>query len=141
MDDALTELATRLRSSVARLQRRLRASASGPTSPAAMSILGLLDKHESLSLGELANLELVRPPTITPVVRSLEAQGFLTRVPDPSDRRSIRVRLTPAGRRELEANRRRRTQFLEQRLLRLSPAERARALELVRFLESLTEES
>ena len=141
MDDALTDLAARLRSSVARLQRRLRTSASGGVSPAAMSILGLLDKHESLTLGELATLELVRPPSITPLVRGLEAQGYLTRVPDTSDRRSVRVTMTAAGRRELEANRRRRTQFLEQKLLALSPAERATALELVAFLESLIEES
>ena len=141
MDDALTDLAARLRSSVARLQRRLRASASGNVSPAAMSILGLLDKNESLTLGELATLELVRPPSITPLVRGLEARGYLTRVPDAIDRRSIRVTMTAAGRRELEANRRRRTQFLEQKLLALSPAERATALELVAFLESLIEES
>lgn len=141
MDDALTDLAARLRSSVARLQRRLRASASGGVSPAAMSILGLLDKHESLTLGELATLELVRPPSITPLVRGLEAQGYLTRVPDATDRRSVRVTMTSAGRRELEANRRRRTQFLEQKLLALSAAERATALELVAFLESLTEEA
>ena len=106
-----------------------------------MSILGLLDKHESLTLGELATLELVRPPSITPLVRGLEAQGYLTRVPDESDRRSTRVRMTAAGRRELEANRRRRPEFLEQKLLALSPADRATALRLVAFLESLTEES
>ena len=141
MDDALTDLAARLRSGVARLQRRLRASASGSVSPAAMSLLGLLDKHESLTLGELATLELVRPPSITPLVRGLESQGYLTRVRDASDRRSTRVRMTAAGRRELEANRRRRTEFLEQKLLALSPADRATALRLVTFLESLTEES
>lgn len=140
MDDALTDLATRLRSSVARLQRRLRASASGNVSPASMSILGLLDKHGSLTLGELATLELVRPPSITPLVRGLESQGYLTRVPDDTDRRLTRVRLSAAGRRELEVTRRRRTEFLEQKLLALSPTDRATAAKLVTFLDSLIEE-
>jgi DNA-binding MarR family transcriptional regulator len=141
MDDSLTDLATRLRQSVARLQRRLRASATGSLSPAQVSILALLDKHESLTLGELASLELVRPPSITPLVRSLKAQGLVSCHKDESDRRSTLVRMTPQGRKELNVNRRRRTEFLAQRLFALSPVDRARAAELVAFLETLLEES
>ena len=141
MDDTLTDLATRLRQSVARLQRRLRASATGPISPAQISILSSLDKHESLTLGELANLELVRPPTITPLVSTLEAGGLISCSKDESDRRSTLVRITTKGRKELLANRRRRTEFLAQRLQALSLDDRAKAAELVAFLETLLEES
>lgn len=141
MNDELNDVATRLRRAVARLQRRLRASATGPYSPAQIAILALLDQHECLSLGELANLELVRPPTMTPLVRGLEAAGLVSCSKDESDRRSTLVRVTPRGRKELDVNRRRRTEFLAQRLLALSPAERAKAAELVTFLETLLEES
>ena len=141
MDDALNELATRLRRAVARLQRRLRASAVGTLSPAQVSILALLDKHESLTLGELASLELVRPPSITPLVRGLEATGLVSCAKDEADRRSTLVRLTPAGRQELDITRRVRTEYLAQRLLALSEADRRTAEDVVTFLEKLLEDS
>jgi len=60
---------------------------------------------------------------------------------DESDRRSTLVRITTKGRKELLANRRRRTEFLAQRLQALSLDDRAKAAELVAFLETLLEES
>ncbi len=141
MDETLTDLATRLRRSVMRLSRRLRLSAAGSWSPVQTSILSWLDQYESLTLGELAAFEQVRPPSITPLVTALRVAGLVACRKDDSDRRTTRVTLTPAGRRELNTVRRRRTEFLEQKLLALSPAERARAVALVEFLESLLEES
>jgi DNA-binding MarR family transcriptional regulator len=121
--------------------RRLRLSAAGSLSPGQISILGWLDKHESLTLGELATLEQVRPPSITPLVHSLQTQGLIACAKDVVDRRSTRVVLTAKGRRELNVIRRRRTEFLEQKLLALSPADREKAAELVAFLETLLEDS
>lgn len=141
MDDTLNDIANRLRQGVLRLGRRLRFSATGSISPAQVSILAWLDKHESLTLGEIATFEQVRPPSITPLVHTLEANGLIDCAKDEADRRSTRVRLTPQGRRELNAVRRRRTEFLEQKLLALTPAERAKAAELVAFLEKLLDES
>lgn len=40
----------------------------------------------------------VTPRTLTTMVDALEQQGYLTRVPDPSDRRAIQLELTEAGR-------------------------------------------
>jgi DNA-binding MarR family transcriptional regulator len=39
------------------------------------------------------------PATLTSAVKALEREGLVTRQPDPEDRRSIIVRLTPKGRR------------------------------------------
>ena len=141
MDDTLTDIATRLRRSIARLNRRLRLSATGPISPAQVAILAWLDKNESLTLGEHASFEQVRPPSITPLVNALNAEGLVSSAKDATDRRSTRVTLTPKGRKELNAIRRRRTEFLERKLLALSPADRDKAAELVAFLETLLEES
>jgi DNA-binding MarR family transcriptional regulator len=141
MDDTLTDIATRLRQGVARLHRRLRLSATGPLSPAQVSILAWTDKYDSLTLGELAAFEQVRPPSITPLVRGLEAGGLIVCSKDESDRRSTRVCLTVKGRKELNVVRRRRTEFLERKLLALSPQDRDKAAELVAFLETLLEES
>jgi DNA-binding MarR family transcriptional regulator len=141
MEDAITDIATRLRQGIARLNRRLRFSTTGPLTASQVSILAWLDKHESLTLGEIAQFEQVRPPSITPLVRALEADGMVSCTKDETDRRSTRVRLSPSGRRELYAVRRRRTEFLEKKLVALSPADRVKAGELVSFLETLLEES
>jgi DNA-binding MarR family transcriptional regulator len=141
MDETLTDIATRLRRGTMRLSRRLRLSAAGSLSPGQVSILGWLDKNDSLTLGELATYEQVRPPSITPLVNSLQAEGLVACAKDEADRRSTRVVLTSKGRRELNVIRRRRTEFLEQKLLAFSPADRAKAAELVTFLEKLLEDS
>ena len=124
-----------------RLSRRLRLAATDSLSPSQVSVLGLLDKHESLTLGEIASFEQVRPPSITPLVKSLQSAQLVACLKDSSDRRTTRVSLTAHGRRELNTIRRRRTEFLERKLLALSPAERLRAAELVAFLETLLEDS
>jgi DNA-binding MarR family transcriptional regulator len=141
MDETLTDTAARLRRGIMRLSRRLRLSAAGSLSPGQVSILGWLDQHESLTLGEIATFEQVRPPSITPLVNSLKAQGLIACAKDVVDRRSTRVVLSAKGRRELNAIRRRRTEFLERKLLALSPADREKAAELAQFLETLLEDS
>lgn len=51
-----------------------------------------------LSPGRLIRETLVTSGTMTNRVDRLEQRGFVTRMPDPSDRRGVLVRLTPAGR-------------------------------------------
>src|SRR5229473_1061072 len=43
------------------------------------------------------------PRNITGLVDHLERDGLVERVPDPQDRRSVRARLTPAGRERIES--------------------------------------
>jgi DNA-binding MarR family transcriptional regulator len=54
-------------------------------------------------LGELAEILNVVPRTVTDVIDVLERDGLITRVPDPTDRRSVHAQLTPAGRERVEA--------------------------------------
>jgi hypothetical protein len=51
------------------------------------------------------------------------------------------VQLSPLGRKEVAAIRRRKTEFLERKLQSLSTGDQRKAEELVRFLEVLMEES
>ena len=51
-----------------------------------------------LSPGRLLRETLVTSGTMTNRVDRLEARGLVTRLPDPSDRRGVLVRLTRAGR-------------------------------------------
>lgn len=53
-------------------------------------------------LGDLADGLDSTPRNITGLVDHLERDGLVERVPDPSDRRSVRARLTPAGRERIE---------------------------------------
>jgi DNA-binding MarR family transcriptional regulator len=71
----------------------------------------------------------------------MEAAGLITSSADLDDRRCTRVQLTPLGRKEIAAIRRRKTEFLERKLQSLSTDDQRKAEELVRFLEVLMEES
>jgi DNA-binding MarR family transcriptional regulator len=134
------ELAGRLRSAVNRLQRRLRRESLGGLSPAQASALGSVHRHGEPTLGELAAIEQVQPPTITRIVAGLTEAGMVTRVADANDRRSARVRTTPAGERALERIRTRKNAFLRRRLDELGEDEQQHAAELVVLLEHILEE-
>ncbi|HEY1828470.1 MAG TPA: MarR family transcriptional regulator [Acidimicrobiales bacterium] len=131
------EVAGRLRLAVNRLHRRLRQESLAGLSPGQASTLGSVKRLGSPTLGELAAVEQVQPPTMTRMVASLTDAGLVTRSTDDSDRRSARVRITPAGTRALERIRTLKEAFLVRRLAQLTDAEQARAAELVELLEHL----
>ena len=142
METATTnETAARLRRAVTRLNRRLRSSSLGGISPAQASMLASIEKLRRPSLGDLAVAEQVQPPSVTRLVRTMEAAGLITCSADLDDRRCTRVQLTPLGRKAIAAIRRRKTEFLERKLQSLSSGDRRKAEELVRFLEVLMEEA
>ena len=131
------DLATRLRIAVNRLQRKLRQQSLGGLSPAQASALGTVNRLGRPTLGELAALEQVQPPSMTRIVASLADAGMVVRETDAADRRSVRVRLTPAGARALERMRTAKNAFLLRRLGDLSMDEQRRAEDLVGLLEHL----
>jgi DNA-binding MarR family transcriptional regulator len=135
-----SETAARLRRSITRLNRRLRQGSLGGISPAQVSMLASIEKLDRPSLGDLALVEQVQPPSVTRMVRTLEEAGLITTSPDADDRRCTRATVTAQGRRELNAIRRRKTEFLEEKLRSLSPEEQSRAESLVELLEHLLED-
>jgi DNA-binding MarR family transcriptional regulator len=134
------EVAGRLRTAVNRLQRRLRQESLGGLSPAQASALGSVRRHGNPTLGELAAIEQVQPPSMTRIVANLAEAGMVTRVADANDRRSVRVRATPTGERALERVRTRKNAFLLRRLDELDAQEQHRAAELVELLEHILAE-
>ncbi|MBC3991707.1 MarR family transcriptional regulator [Streptomyces sp. AC563] len=70
-----------------------------------------------------ARLEVV-PRAVTTLVDALEANGVVRRVPDPSNRRVIRIELTDAGRATLRALRQARRSAAEDILEPLDARER-----------------
>ena len=123
-----TVVADRLHSAAIHLLRSLRREddRSGLSAPR-LSALSVLVFAGPLTLGELAAAEQVRPPTMTRLVQALEADGLVSRAPDPRDGRVTRLAATPRGRRLLAAGRARRVAALARRLGEL-PAEERLAL-------------
>lgn len=132
--------ADRLHSAAIRLLRRLRAEdrTSGLSGPR-LSALSVIVFGGPVSMSELAAAEQVRPPTISRLVRDLEAEGLVRRETDPQDRRVQRVSATAKGARLLQGGRRRRVASLAAEVAKLSSAERRRlhtAAELIERLAS-----
>jgi DNA-binding MarR family transcriptional regulator len=134
-------LATRLRLAVTRLARRLRQQTESPISPTQQSALATIEHEGPLTLGELAAVEQVQPPTITAAVGRLQEQGLVTRTGDTVDRRVARVEITPAGSRLLEQSRSRKNAYLERRLRGLSAGDRATLEAAADILERLLEDA
>ncbi|UJW34862.1 MarR family transcriptional regulator [Saccharothrix sp. AJ9571] len=91
-------LASRLRLSVVRLNRRLRAqSATETISLTQISALSTLHKCGALTPGQLAAKEGVQPPSMTRVIAALEELGHVERRPHPTDGRQAIVELSETG--------------------------------------------
>lgn len=118
------EVAARLRLSVMRVARLLRAHSGDEISASQLSALSTLDRRGPATLGELSGTERVKPPTMTRVVASLEEMGLVTRSADPRDRRIARVAITGAGRELLARTRSSKDAFLAARLATLPDADR-----------------
>jgi DNA-binding MarR family transcriptional regulator len=102
-------------------------------------MLATIEKFQTPSLKELALAEMIQPPSVTRLVRSLEQQGMIAASSDEADRRSTRVQLTAKGKKELSEIRLRKTAYLEQHLSSFSAAELKRLTDLIEILEQLTE--
>ena len=132
-------LPARLRLVVTRLARRLRQQGDTAASPTQLSALSTIERDGPVTLGEVAAVERVQPPTITAAVGRLERRGLVRRDVDPGDRRIARVEVTAQGRRLLEQSRSRKTAYLERTLAGLDPDERETLERAAAILEQLLE--
>ncbi|MEU8361343.1 MarR family transcriptional regulator [Nonomuraea sp. NPDC048882] len=132
-------LASALRVSLARLNRRLRRQAAVHTlTPTQFATLAAVERHSGITPGELAELEKVQPPSMTRVIAALEERGLVARSPHPTDRRQVTVSVTEAAEKLLKEERRRKEAWLTQRLKELSPEERAILRQAAPLLEKLS---
>ncbi|MGW3346571.1 MarR family winged helix-turn-helix transcriptional regulator [Nonomuraea rubra] len=132
-------LASALRVSLARLNRRLRRQAAAHTlTPTQFATLAAVERHSGITPGELAELEKVQPPSMTRVIAALEERGLVARTPHPTDRRQVTVSVTEAAEKLLKGERRRKEAWLTQRLKELSPEERSILRQAAPILEKLS---
>ena len=132
------ETAARLRTAIARLNRRLRQQTVGELTLSQWSALVAVESAGRMRIGDLAAYEHVSAPTATRLVASLEAEGLLRREVDDGDRRSALVSLTEPGRHALAELRRKRTEVLAARLAALSAADLERLTQALSVLEQLS---
>ena len=65
-------------------------------------ILGSLSDNPGLSLSDVAELTLIKQPTLTRLVQRMEKRGLIRKAIDPDDRRHVRLSLTARGRGEVK---------------------------------------
>lgn len=136
-------LGAQLRLAVARLSRRIRqhaTTAGDELTASAQGALATIERLGPITLGELAAVEQVRPPSMTRIVARLEEYGYATRVVDPADRRIARAEITPAGRELLARSRTQKDAYLAQRVALLTDDERATLARALPLLERLQDD-
>jgi DNA-binding MarR family transcriptional regulator len=137
-------LASQLRLTIARLSRRIRqetAIAGETLTASSMAALASIERLGPITLGELATVERVQPPSMTRMVARIEEFGYATRVTDSGDRRVARVEITERGRKVLARSRTRKNAFLAKRVARLTDAERAVLAAAIPILERLQDDA
>src|ERR1700752_5388043 len=131
------ETADKLHSAAIHLLRRLRVrDRESGIGPAQLSALSVLVFGGPRSLGELADAEQVRPPTMSRIVSGLAAAGLVKREATEDGRR-VRLVATAKGTKILWEGRRRRVESLANALASLGEVEAARLRELVELLSEI----
>ena len=69
----------------------------GLTYPQYIALLALWE-HDDVTVSALGDRLALDSGTLTPLLKRMEASGWVTRERDAADERRVRVRLTPAGR-------------------------------------------
>jgi DNA-binding MarR family transcriptional regulator len=133
------ELAPRLRWAITRMARRLRQEAGTGLGPSQVGALATIERHGPLSPSELAELERIKRPTATRILRHLEDAGLVERVKDPEDGRGSILSVTAAGRTHLRRLRARKTAYLATRLDKLEADDRHTLERAAELLEGMLE--
>ncbi len=87
----------RLRLVLLRLARRIRTNSAGAITPSQLAVVATIVRNGPLTVGQIAEIEHVRPPSVSKIVAALEREGLVERRDDPEDRRRTPIAVTPAG--------------------------------------------
>ncbi|MEK6250443.1 MAG: MarR family transcriptional regulator [Actinomycetota bacterium] len=135
----LAETAAHLRLVINRAARRMRQEAGTELRAPHASALTSVELHGPLTPSELAEIERIKRPTATRILRGLEEEGLVERTPDPKDGRSALISLTGEGRERLRRLRQRKNAYLARRMRDLDPRDVATLERAAEILERLLE--
>ena len=131
------DVADRLHSLAIHLLRRLRVrDRESGIGPAQLSALSVLVFGGARSLGELAEAEQVRPPTMSRIVAGLERARLVVRHATEDGRR-VRLEATPRGTKIMREGRRRRVEALSRAVASLDAKGRQQLGEIAALLEEV----
>jgi DNA-binding MarR family transcriptional regulator len=131
------ELADQLHSAAIHLLRRLRIrDRESGIGPAQLSSLSVLVFGGPRSLGELADAEQVRPPTMSRIVASLQRARFVRRHATEDGRR-VRLEATPRGVSLMWESRKRRVESLAKAVGSLPRSERQQLRAALTLLQQI----
>jgi DNA-binding MarR family transcriptional regulator len=136
-----TDVANRLHSAAIHLLRRVRSEDQGlGLSPARLSALSVLVFGGERTIGQLASAEGVTPPSMTRLVAAMEAEGLVSRGPDTTDRRVVRVAATERGEKILRRGRKLRIDALRGVLAGVAPDDLAALSHAAAVLEEVLDQ-
>lgn len=137
--EALAEL---LHSTAIHLLRSVRrVDESSSLTASRLSALSVVVFNGPTTLGDLAEAEQVRPPTMTRIVNALEECGLVTKAQDRGDGRAIRIAATTKGKRVLIQGRARRVQFLTAQIRHLEEVEQRNLSAALVLIQKLIDQS
>lgn len=99
--------------------------------------LAFVNRKEGPSLSEVADHMGLTPPSTCRLVDGLIARGMMTRQGHPTDRRRVRLTVTPRGHRILEASRRDTLAYLADKLDGVAADDRAIIVKAMEVLRSI----
>lgn len=135
----LTESAEidRLRLVLLRLARRIRTNSSEAITPSQLAVLATVNRAGPLTVGQIAVVEHVKPPSVSKIVSALEQVGFVERRTEPDDRRCSHIGVTAAGSAYLDGVRSAGRTWLESRFADVDTDEADRITSALPALEHL----
>jgi DNA-binding MarR family transcriptional regulator len=134
-----TEVADQLHSTAIHLLRRLRVrDRESGIGPAQLSALSVLVFGGQRSLGELADAEQVRPPTMSRIVAGLEGARLIRRH-GTEDGRRVRLEATPRGVTLMWEGRKRRVESLAKAIDALPENDREQLSEALKLLQQVVQ--
>ena len=90
--------------------------------------------NKGMSIGNIRNFHKVRSATMTGIIDTLEKEGQIERISDPTDRRKVIVRITRPGKKLIEKFLPKHQEFINQMLSKLTKKERRSLLDLLNKL-------
>src|ERR1700691_5154293 len=116
---------TRLRVALARLSRGLGRHEMAALTPTQLAALATVEQAGPLRLGDLAAAEGIAPSTLTRLVAVLEELGYVRRDAEPKDARASTLAITVLAHETLGRVRAENSALLAQRVMLLTPEQRA----------------
>jgi DNA-binding MarR family transcriptional regulator len=125
MASNLLKLSEKIHSAIIKILRDLRKEdESSRMSPARLSVLSVLVFLGEKTLKELAQIEQVKPPTMTNLVQGLEKDGYVRRLKSKTDKREQKILVTTKGKQFLLKARQVRLKRLSHYLSKTTDVER-----------------